>query len=117
MKIKWKKNTPEMIEFTEAMMASRPGQKKHMFGGLAYFLNGNMFAGLHQDQFFLRLAESDRANLMQKSKIAVPLEPMPGRVMQEYVSLIDARKLDTSTLHRYLDKSVAYAKSLKPKKK
>jgi TfoX/Sxy family transcriptional regulator of competence genes len=117
MKIKWKKNSPEMMAFTAAVLASTPGLKKHMFGGLAYFINGNMFAGLHQDQFFLRLAAAEREDLVQKRKLAVVLEPMPGRIMQEYVAFADARKVDKRVLLKYVDRSFEYAKSLKPKKK
>ncbi|GAC1482914.1 MAG: hypothetical protein PVSMB9_08730 [Candidatus Dormibacteria bacterium] len=54
-----------------------------MFGNMAAFVNGNMFAGLFGDELFVRLPESEREKL--KKDGGKDFEPMPGRAMTGYV--------------------------------
>jgi TfoX/Sxy family transcriptional regulator of competence genes len=54
-----------------------------MFGNLAAFVNGNMFAGLFGEDLFVRLPEAERAELKRKG--GRDFEPMPGRAMTGYV--------------------------------
>jgi len=56
-----------------------------MFGNMAAFVNGNMFAGLFGDQLFIRLSHPERDRL--KKEGGKDFEPMPGRAMTGYVSL------------------------------
>ena len=57
---------------------------KPMFGNLASFVNGNMFAGLFGDNLFIRLSGRDRAELLGLSGSSL-FEPMKGRQMKDYV--------------------------------
>jgi TfoX/Sxy family transcriptional regulator of competence genes len=116
MQVKWKKNTPAKVAYVEAVMTEVPCQRRPMFGGLAYFVNGNMFAGLHQDLFFLRLPEADRRALGTRG--GKPLEPMPGRPMREYVVLPETLLKRRPALTKWLAQAHDYAKGLpaKPKK-
>jgi TfoX/Sxy family transcriptional regulator of competence genes len=59
-----------------------------MFGNMAAFVNGNMFAGLFGDDLFVRLAEADRENV--KKQGGKDFEPMPGRAMTGYVCVAAA---------------------------
>jgi TfoX/Sxy family transcriptional regulator of competence genes len=68
--------------FTE--VSSGLGEQRKMFGYPCAFVNGNMFAGLHEAGLILRLPESERAAFLQL-KGASRFEPMPGRFMREYV--------------------------------
>ncbi len=54
-----------------------------MFGNMAAFVNGNMFAGLFGDQLFVRLPDVEREKL--KKQGGKDFEPMPGRAMTGYV--------------------------------
>jgi len=54
-----------------------------MFGNMAAFVNGNMFAGLFGDALFVRLPEDAREKL--KKQGGNDFEPMPGRAMTGYV--------------------------------
>lgn len=56
-----------------------------MFGNLAAFVNGNMFAGLFGDDLFVRVGEADRAALLAKG--GKDFEPMAGRPMTGYTVL------------------------------
>ena len=86
-----------------------------MFGYPAAFRNGNMFAGLFQDSMILRLGEADRLALSKRG--GRPFEPMPGRPMREYV-VVPAKVVgDPAELQTLIEKSAAFAASLKPKPK
>ena len=39
-------------------------QKKFMFGAPTYFLNGNIFTGIHGDTIIIRLSEKDRKEIL-----------------------------------------------------
>jgi len=54
-----------------------------MFGNLAAFVNGNMFAGLFGEDLFVRLPEAERAEVKRKG--GRDFEPMAGRAMTGYV--------------------------------
>ena len=84
-----------------------------MFGYPAAFVNGNMACGLHQDGLVLRLGDDDRAALMKEG--GVPFEPMPGRVMREYVVAPQKLASRKAELKRWLERAVAHAADL-PKK-
>ena len=87
MKKQWEKNSPAMVELVEGLVAGLIFQKRMMFGCPSYFINDNMFSGLHQDNFFIRLSEADRAAIAKESSKVRPFEPMAGRIMKEYVVL------------------------------
>ena len=50
-----------------------------------YFINSNLFIGAHQDDLFLRLAPVDREEVHANYDTIKPFEPVPGRMMKEYV--------------------------------
>jgi TfoX/Sxy family transcriptional regulator of competence genes len=57
-----------------------------MFGNLAAFVNGNMFAGLFGAQVFVRLDEDEREVLLREPHASI-FAPMEDRPMKEYVVL------------------------------
>jgi len=56
---------------------------KPMFGNLAGFVNGNMFAGLFGEDLFVRLPDEEAAAVRQAG--GRDFEPMAGRAMKGYV--------------------------------
>lgn len=54
-----------------------------MFGNLAAFVNGNMFAGLFGDSLFVRLSERDRAEFLKINGTKL-FSPVEGRSMKAY---------------------------------
>ena len=54
-----------------------------MFGNLAAFVNGNMFAGLFGEDLFVRLPEDESTKIRKQGGRA--FEPMAGRAMTGYV--------------------------------
>ncbi len=115
---KWKPAPQDAVEaFEKATSVLLGAEARKMFGYSCVFAKGNMFAGLHEAGMVLRLPEEQRAEFL-RIKGSEPFEPMPGRVMREYVvvpkSLLDAPE----RLRSWLEKSLAYVSSLpaKPKK-
>ncbi len=83
-----------------------------MFGYPTCFVNGNMFAGVHQDSLFIRLSETDQETILSDWEDSRQLEPMPGRPMKEYVVLPKELYDDPRLLREWLDRSFQYVSSL-----
>lgn len=114
---KWHPPSPEMIRRYDDMMSRFPGiERRTMFGCPCSFVNGQMFSALHENALALRLAEEDRRDLL-KIGGASPFEPLPGRVMREYIVIPPAIAGREEELHRWLHKAFHYARSLPPKSK
>jgi TfoX/Sxy family transcriptional regulator of competence genes len=115
--MQWTKPAPELVEKFEAAMSAYPlAERRKMFGMPAAFLNGNMFAGLHEQRFVVRLSPDDLKMALETGG-AAPFEPMPGRPMREYAVVPYSAVADPSELDRWLGLAFAYATSLKPKEK
>lgn len=107
---------PELTARFAELFAAMPGvEPKKMFGYLAGFTGGNMFAGIFQDSLILRLDEPDRLALVQKG--GAPFEPMPGRVMREYLVVPKAVLDSSKQLSQWLQKAQEYGASLPSKQK
>jgi TfoX/Sxy family transcriptional regulator of competence genes len=111
----WRKNSAEMVKVLDEALKLLPAQRRMMFGCPAYFVNDNMFAGLHQDSLILRLSEQDRQTLLSTWDEASQFEPMEGRPMREYVVLPEPLYADSQLFSEWVNRSFAYASSLPPK--
>ncbi len=120
--MKWKPAPPELVgTFERAVKKCADAELRKMFGYPAAFVNGNMMGGLFQDSMMLRLSPPDLADIRDQAG-AKPFEPMPGRVMREYVVIPKKIIASTSQLEAWLAKAAAYTRSLprkapKPKRK
>ena len=112
---KWQPAPDELVRLFESTLQSVPeAQPRKVFGYPAAFINGQMFAGLHQDNMILRLSEQDRETFVRR-KGARMFEPMPGRPMREYVVVPPVVLGSKPQLKAWLGKALAYARSLPPK--
>ena len=114
--MKWRKSPPALIGLFENMFPGPPAEQRKMFGYPAGFVNGNLFMGLFENEFMLRLPEGERQELLAAGKAKI-FAPMPGRPMREYVSIPDALAVDKKELAKWVAKSCAFGASLKPKSK
>ena len=108
----WKKVSQELSDFLAAALKLFVCQKKMMFGCPFYFVNNNMFTGLHQDSLFVRLAEAERQQLRAEFDEAAPFEPMPGMIMKEYLILPESLYHNPELFHNWLNGSYRYGASL-----
>ena len=112
---KWKKSSQELIDqFYDTLEAFEAAEMRKMFGYPCSFLNGNMFTGLHEENWVLRLSELDREEI--KKQGAQPFVPM-GRTMKEYVLLPDVIKENSKDLQSWIQRSIEFVSSLPPKAK
>ena len=102
----------ELHELLKGHLKDVDYSSRKMFGGLAFFINRNMFTGTHQKDLFVRLLTKDREEALSQEGITV-FEPRKGMVMSEYVVLNDS-VIDTK-LKDLIQKSISYVSTLPPK--
>jgi TfoX/Sxy family transcriptional regulator of competence genes len=108
------KPSADAIERFKAAMPDDPRVSlRPMFGNLASFANGYMFAGLFGDDVFIRLDDVGQARVTADG--GGPFAPMPGRPMRGYVVLPTARTLDASALAEAIAESLTHTMALPPK--
>jgi len=113
----WKKPSAELGRILAEALTGLEAKSKPMFGCPAYFSKGNWFAGVHEDRLLVRLNEKDRAELWEGHPGARLFEPVPGRVMEEFVVLPPGVVQNAEELTRWFKRSHAYSANLPPKKK
>lgn len=112
---KWRPSPPELVKmFEKSLKPFSEIQTRKMFGYPVAFVNGHMFAGLHQDNMILRLSGDDRTGFLQQDGAKI-FEPMPGRLMREYVVVPASMLRSAKPLDVWLKKAWTYARSLPPK--
>jgi hypothetical protein len=105
----------ELVERFEAVTAAIPeAERRQMFGYPALFVGGYHVTGLHQATWVVRLAETDRAELLAIPG-ARPFEPMPGRAMGGYAVLPAQVVADDMAVRGWVDRAIGHAQSLPPK--
>lgn len=115
--MKWKKSSPKLVETFERLVPKTEYvETRKMFGYPCAFIGGNMFMGLYQESLFLRLSEEDREEFLEL-KQASQFEPMPGRIMKEYVTVPPPMLEDSEQMKKWSSKSLNYVSSLPPKVK
>lgn len=113
--MEWKKVSPEMVEKLDCVIARFTAERKKMFGCPVYFVNSHMFAGVHQDNLFIRLSEKDRAEILALNDEVSVFEPMEGRAMKDYVVIPDSLIEDKDFFDPWLNRSFEHVSSLAPK--
>ena len=111
----WKRSSEALVDqFHETMEQFENIDRKKMFGYPCCFVQGNMFTGLHEENWVLRLPEDFRKEVMNTHQ-AEQFEPMAGRIMKEYVKIPLSVRQNPSELKTWIAKSLTFALSLPPK--
>jgi TfoX/Sxy family transcriptional regulator of competence genes len=112
----WKKSPARLVAAFDAALPADPSvERRTMFGCPCAFVNRNMFAGLHQEALFIRLDPAGQEHMRSHHR-ARPFEPMPGRVMREYIVLPKTVLDDGRALARWVAKAFLYAAGLPTKR-
>lgn len=112
---KWRPSPETLVQLFGRVVDPIVGvERRKMFGYPCAFVNGQMFAGLHQERMVLRLPVDKRGEFL-KLEGAEIFEPMPGRVMKEYVVVPQALLDEPDRLTEWLIASFHFAQSLEPK--
>ncbi len=111
----WSKSPPELQDAFGVSLGRFPdAERRQMFGYPAAFVNGNMWTGLHQQNWVLRLPEDARTELLRLPG-AANFEPMPGRPMTGFVTLPASVRDDPDTLNAWLQRAWEHGLSMPPK--
>lgn len=111
----WKKANKSLIKLLEENMVKYRCDRKMMFGSPTFFINNNMFAGVHEDTVILKLSDKDRARILDLYKDVKAFEPMLGRVMKGYVALSESICSNAGIFLEWLERSYKYAVTLPTK--
>lgn len=107
----------ESEEFFKSLVTAEQGVSvRSMFGNLAAFVNGNMFAGLYGNDFFVRLSEQESQDLLKHEGAAL-FEPMKGRPMKGYFLIPRNWKDRPDLIRSWIQKSRSSTSKLPVKKK
>ncbi len=114
--MKLRKAPRELVDLFNDAVAGIECQRRVMFGYPACFINGYLFAGLFEDQLFLRLPESTVRQLRAGKTPVSSLEPMPGRPMRDYTVIPAEIYRKGAALRGLLQASVTHTAGLPPKR-
>jgi hypothetical protein len=111
----WTRSPAELQDrFAAALTRFPEAERRQMFGYPAAFVHGNMWTGLHQMNWVVRLPAADRTELL-----AIPgaanFEPMPGRPMTGFATLPPSVLEDPTSLHAWLSRAWQAGLTMPPK--
>lgn len=110
------KSPADLVDRFQTFVAGRDDlEPRQMFGYPSGFVGGNLTTGLHKTAWFVRLPADDEAAL--RALGGGSFEPMPGRPMRGYVTLPDGILTDDAALDGWVDRSVAFVRTLPSKSK
>lgn len=114
----WVKIPAEHHPLFLAAMPSAPDiESVRMFGAIALMVNGNMSCGLFARSMMARLSPADQATVLAMDG-GGPFDPMGnGRTMKDTVMLPESVMADPRELRRWIDRSIAFTRTLPPKAK
>ncbi|MSP24580.1 MAG: TfoX family protein [Myxococcales bacterium] len=101
--------------FARALPTDERAIARTLFGSPCCFVNGNMFAGAHREELFLRLPVDQRGRFLRQSGARV-FEPIAGRPMREYVSVPSTMLENRRQLRGWVKRAFDYALTLPVKR-
>jgi TfoX/Sxy family transcriptional regulator of competence genes len=105
----------ELAERVRALVADVPAvEEKKMFGGLGFIVAGNMAVGASGQGGLLVRVDPAESDALVGATPAYPME-MRGRTMAGWLRVDSADVAADDELARWVDRGVAYARSLPPK--
>ena len=115
---KFDKSSPELVAHFNATLARNSAPDvvlKKMFGYPCAWINGNMATGLFAEQWWVRVSEEERDQLLALPG-AHPFEVMPGKAMGRNVTLPSSVVDDDAAVDGWIAKALEFSRTLPPKK-
>jgi TfoX/Sxy family transcriptional regulator of competence genes len=98
----------------DAILDRRPRfQRKAMFGGIGWMLNGNMCVGVYQDWLITRIGEAAARDIFQEAHVK-PMD-ITGKPMKGWAMIAPDGIADDDDLRRHIALAVDFVNSLPPK--
>jgi TfoX/Sxy family transcriptional regulator of competence genes len=99
--------------FTNLVPGEPQVTMRPMFGNLAAFVKGNMFAGLFGEDLFVRLSEADSASIRKQG--GRDFEVMPGRAMRGYVTVPSTWRNKPVDAKGWIKSALEHTRQMPPK--
>ena len=99
--------------FTKLVPGEPAVTLKPMFGNLAAFVNGNMFAGLFGEDLFVRLPDDESVHVRKQG--GRDFEPMPGHAMKGYVTVPRTWPTKSDPVVVWIKRSLELTRNMPPK--
>ena len=104
----------KLVERIRPFMKRRKGySEKKMFGGLCFFINGNMTVGPWKGSLIVRMAKEDHDDT-QTLPHATPMD-ITGKVMKGWVKVKPAGIARDEDLKAWIDRAVKFVRTLAAK--
>jgi len=104
----------ELVERIRPFMKRLKGySEKKMFGGLCFFINGNMTVGPWKGSLIVRMAKEDHEET-QLLPYATPMD-ITGKVMRGWVKVKPAGITRDEELKAWIDRAVKFVRTLPDK--
>jgi hypothetical protein len=87
--------------------------EKKMFGGVGFILNGNMACGVYGDELIVRIPPEESGAVLSLPHTRV--FNLTGRPMKGWILVDSAGYATDGDLQAWIERGVAYAKTLPPK--
>lgn len=99
--------------FTKLVPGEPAVTVRPMFGNLAAFVNGNMFAGLFGEDLFVRLSDDQSAPIRKLG--GRDFEPVPGHAMKGYVMVPSTWRVKPAPVKKWIAASLEVTRKLPAK--
>ncbi len=99
--------------FTKLVPGEPAVTMRPMFGNLAAFVNGNMFAGLFGEDLFVRIPDEQSAPIRKLG--GRDFEPMPGHAMKGYVLVPKTWRVKPDPVKKWIADSLELTRKLPAK--
>jgi TfoX/Sxy family transcriptional regulator of competence genes len=104
----------DLADGIRVAMEDQPFTEKKMFGGLAFLVGGNMSVAASGQGGLMVRVDPDQTEALLREPGAAEFE-MGGRGAMKGWLRVSTDVLDDDTLQAWVDRGVAYARSLPPK--
>lgn len=106
---------PALVARLEALLAPRPDvEPRRMFGGVCFFLRGNMCVGVHNENLILRVGEDAARELLARADVR-PMD-LTGKVMKGWATVLPEGFESDTALAEMVAIAVAFVATLPAKK-
>ena len=106
--MEFRKSSEDLINLFHAALPDDPRVTRRMtFGSPCAYVGGNMVAGIHNNNIFVRLAEPELDQLLAQPG-AHPFDPMGGRPMRSYVVLPATMVANSESLASWIAKAIVH---------
>lgn len=105
---------PKLTERLRAIAENGPLKERVMFGGVAFFLNGNMCVGVYHKDLILRIGEEQAAQALEKPHVT-PMD-ITGKPMRGWVKVAPAGCNTKHRIDAWIEMAQHFASTLPPKK-